>query len=44
VQTTLECGPGKVLSGLIKRIDSNLTAQALETPQDFATALDKFKY
>jgi len=33
-----ECGPGKVLSGLIKRIDKSLDARTLSTPADFETA------
>ncbi|MDQ2075674.1 ACP S-malonyltransferase [Marinimicrobium sp. ABcell2] len=40
VETTLECGPGKVLSGLNKRIDKALTALAIETPDDVRTAID----
>ena len=37
----VECGPGKVLTGLNRRIDKNreLTMQALEDPQSFAEAL-----
>jgi [acyl-carrier-protein] S-malonyltransferase len=34
-----ECGPGKVLSGLVKRIDKALDARALGLPADFAGAL-----
>ena len=34
-----ECGPGKVLSGLVKRIDKSLEAQALGVPAEFDTAL-----
>ena len=33
-----ECGPGKVLSGLAKRIDRSLDARALGTPQEFDAA------
>ncbi|MGN6282694.1 ACP S-malonyltransferase [Frateuria sp.] len=35
----LECGPGKVLSGLIKRIDKGLDARAIGTPAELKTAL-----
>ncbi len=34
-----ECGPGKVLAGLVKRIDKGLDGRALGTPADFAAAL-----
>ncbi|MGJ7903488.1 ACP S-malonyltransferase [Lysobacter sp. 1R34A] len=34
-----ECGPGKVLAGLVKRIDKSLDGRAIGTPADFATAL-----
>ena len=34
-----ECGPGKVLSGLIKRIDKSIEARALGTPLEFDAAL-----
>lgn len=34
-----ECGPGKVLTGLAKRIDKSLDARALGTPVDFDAAL-----
>jgi len=37
-----ECGPGKVLTGLVKRIDKLLDARALGTPEDFAAALDQW--
>ncbi|MCC7635097.1 ACP S-malonyltransferase [Stenotrophomonas rhizophila] len=33
-----ECGPGKVLTGLIKRIDKSLDARTLSTPADFQAA------
>lgn len=38
-----ECGPGKVLAGLAKRIDKALDARALGTPADFAGALEEWK-
>ena len=39
IDTTVECGPGKVLSGLNRRIHKPLTAFALEAPADFDKAL-----
>ena len=33
-----ECGPGKVLSGLIRRIDKSIETQALGTPAEFDAA------
>ena len=38
-----ECGPGKVLAGLAKRIDKSLDARALGTPADFAGAIKEWK-
>jgi [acyl-carrier-protein] S-malonyltransferase len=35
----VECGPGKVLSGLIKRIDKTLDARAIGTSAELSTAL-----
>lgn len=43
VETTLECGPGKVLSGLNKRIDKSLATLAMETPDELATALESVR-
>ncbi len=37
-----ECGPGKVLAGLAKRIDKSLDARALGTPADFAGAIEEW--
>ena len=37
-----ECGPGKVLSGLTRRIDKSLDARPLGTPGDFDTALQEW--
>ena len=34
-----ECGPGKVLTGLMRRIDKSLDARALGTPAEFDAAL-----
>ncbi len=38
-----ECGPGKVLAGLVKRIDKTLDARSLATPGDFAGAVEEWK-
>jgi [acyl-carrier-protein] S-malonyltransferase len=35
----LECGPGKVLAGLAKRIDKSLEARAIGAPAEFDAAL-----
>ncbi|MZR62035.1 ACP S-malonyltransferase [Alcanivorax sp. DP30] len=39
VANVYECGPGKVLSGLIKRIDREITASPLESSDAFEKAL-----
>lgn len=36
----VECGPGKVLSGLVRRIDKGLNCYSLETPDAMSTTLD----
>ena len=38
-----ECGPGKVLAGLAKRIDKSLDARALGSLPDLETALEEWK-
>ena len=35
----VECGSGKVLSGLVKRIDKDMTGLALNTPADIEAFL-----
>ena len=39
VDTIIECGPGKVLAGLCKRIDRNLNCLGLETPDGLTAAV-----
>jgi [acyl-carrier-protein] S-malonyltransferase len=38
-----ECGPGKVLAGLAKRIDKSLDTRALGNPADFDAAMAEWK-
>lgn len=40
VTQVVECGPGKVLSGLVKRIDKSVETRPMGTPAEFAAALD----
>lgn len=37
-----ECGPGKVLAGLIKRIDKSIDARSLASPADFEATLNEW--
>lgn len=39
VTATLECGPGRVLSGLNKRINKELATPSIETPDELQSAL-----
>lgn len=39
IDTLVECGPGKVLAGLAKRIDRGLTAHNIETPAQLTDAV-----
>ncbi|MBN8801133.1 MAG: [acyl-carrier-protein] S-malonyltransferase [Lysobacteraceae bacterium SCN 69-123] len=42
VTRVAECGPGKVLTGLVKRIDKSIDGRSLATPADFAGALEEW--
>ncbi|MFV8817312.1 ACP S-malonyltransferase [Haliea sp. E17] len=43
VTNSVECGPGKVLSGLARRIDKTIECYAIEEPAELAAALDALK-
>jgi [acyl-carrier-protein] S-malonyltransferase len=43
VTHVVECGPGKVLAGLIKRIDKAIETRTLGTPGDFEAAISEWK-
>ncbi len=42
IKTTIECGPGKVLSGLNKRINSELTTLSVEKSEEVDSVLAQF--
>ncbi len=42
VEVSVECGTGKVLAGLVKRIDRSLAVHSIEDPDSLAKALDAF--
>lgn len=39
IEQVVECGPGRVLAGLMKRINKSITAAAIETPEGMSKAL-----
>jgi [acyl-carrier-protein] S-malonyltransferase len=43
INTTIECGPGKVLSGLNKRINKSLKGLNIESPASLAAALESIR-
>ncbi|MCP3906795.1 MAG: ACP S-malonyltransferase [Oceanicoccus sp.] len=43
ISNTLECGPGKVLGGLSRRIDRSLTSFSIEDPAGLEKAIAEFK-
>jgi len=42
IEHIFECGPGKVLTGLVKRIDKRLNARSLASAADFSSALQMY--
>lgn len=43
IERMAECGPGKVLTGLARRIDKGIDARALGEPDDFDAARDAWR-
>lgn len=39
IKQIVECGPGKVLSGLVRRIDRSISTSAIDTPDGLSAAL-----
>ena len=44
VETIVECGPGKTLSGLVKRIDKTVTALSVNDPDSLDTVLAQLNH
>ena len=42
VQAAVECGPGKVLAGLVKRIERGLAVHHIDSPEGLDSALEAF--
>lgn len=42
IDAGVECGPGKVLSGLVRRVQRSLVVNALDSPDAFDAALQQF--
>ncbi len=42
IQVAVECGPGKVLSGLIKRITPDIKPMGMETPEELTILKESF--
>lgn len=43
VTHVIECGPGKVLSGMVKRIDGSMTVMSVTDPISMQNAIDELK-
>ena len=43
VDTFIEIGPGKTLTGFLKKIDRSVTAYHIETPADLCDVLEKLQ-
>jgi len=43
VEHAVECGPGKVLGGMIKRIDKSIASLATDSPESMSNTLEALK-